>query len=800
MTQFKQAAEHYQNRQYEDAYRLFSSLNDRHSQFNAAIMEAFGKGTQQNLAKAEERLQELSDSGMKEADEPLLAIRDYLKHAEIYNTYKEEYLKDNTESAKAGMQRMKEQAAEAVSRLRQCILFGEEEIIETAEVSAVLSEEDKNSIYQLLAQEYADGQEDDLPKMLAVMQRAGYTKERYGVKSLTKILPQLPFIRTEQNKAWFVAEPVVETPAETKAPQREYRYGRLGKQTEDKLYLNATDGNVYTMLKKFASAQLMSALEKGEYRWFHGNSGSYFVRDAYENKEYLKAEAESFAGRYQAGDIVNLPIKFKNDAFCLVSAGPTVTAKLDRKDTELDYDSLETGEIYTFEILTCSVKDNKLKSDLKLTGKYDTSGTLRRIASLPDPEELEKTLAVPGKMVERLKADDTKKDALEEAVGAPLSIASLKEYIIGCYRKQKEEHTVYTAHRGSRYEIEVELGIRDANGVPLKACMNKTGGHDSFVLALVGATSPDKVMGRYVFVPDWTKAAQELSELALPENWDYSNDESRSKRILSNYLRYSFYKAYLDGDVYEENGWGIFNTGLVDRSYDPIYCLLEPNNNANDAFARKWTISYFACRGKGDNGKDLNRRISRYPNPPRYFKPEEAYKLYFDTTKELYCDYEHILEDNMYRLPEEFIQYTLSYDETLKQMYEDDAPFEKIRTYIMNNARLARDLEDGLKRAVDTAVKYASWNYKTAVPVYYPRNNSISLLLPLNLVGDKPAADAALVIEKLPNGNYQGQTIFTMAMAYQDARQVARPNSDWLQIDAVSEDAEKDEDAGEEEQ
>ena len=150
----------------------------------------------------------------------------------------------------------------------------------------------------------------------------------------------------------------------------------------------------------------------------------------------------------------------------------------------------------------------------------------------------------------------------------------------------------------------------------------------------------------------------------------------------------------------------------------------------------------------------------------------------------------------MARLPREFIEYQLSYDTELKKMYQEEKSFAEIRKYITGSDRLMRDLEDGLKRAVLTAVKYASWNYKTAVPIYYPRNNSLSLLLPLNLVGDKPEADAALVIERLANGNYQGQTIFTMAMAYQDARQITRPNSDWLQLDSVQEDEES-EDASE---
>lgn len=85
-------------------------------------------------------------------------------------------------------------------------------------------------------------------------------------------------------------------------------------------------------------------------------------------------------------------------------------------------------------------------------------------------------------------------------------------------------------------------------------------------------------------------------------------------------------------------------------------------------------------------------------------------------------------------------------------------------------------------------IRLCKWNYKTAIPIYYPRNNSISLLLPLKLrTGSNRAADVALVVERLVNGNYQGQTILTLSMAYQDARQICRPNSEWLTLGNVRE-------------
>lgn len=71
------------------------------------------------------------------------------------------------------------------------------------------------------------------------------------------------------------------------------------------------------------------------------------------------------------------------------------------------------------------------------------------------------------------------------------------------------------------------------------------------------------------------------------------------------------------------------------------------------------------------------------------------------------------------------------------------------------------------------------WNFRTAIPSYYPRMNAMSLLLPLCLV-DELHADAALVVQLMASGNYQGQTILTMEQAYMNARLICRPDSDWL--------------------
>lgn len=56
----------------------------------------------------------------------------------------------------------------------------------------------------------------------------------------------------------------------------------------------------------------------------------------------------------------------------------------------------------------------------------------------------------------------------------------------------------------------------------------------------------------------------------------------------------------------------------------------------------------------------------------------------------------------------------------------------------------------------------------------------MSLLLPLDLT-DNERPDVALVVELVESGAYIGQTILTMEMAYNNARLISRPDSDWAQ-------------------
>ena len=136
------------------------------------------------------------------------------------------------------------------------------------------------------------------------------------------------------------------------------------------------------------------------------------------------------------------------------------------------------------------------------------------------------------------------------------------------------------------------------------------------------------------------------------------------------------------------------------------------------------------------------------PERANYFDNPEL--LVFDAKCEINVQYKHILsdEENMKRIPSEI---------------------QKVK-----------NLQYIFSGAIDMMKKKVSANYKIAVPQYF--NGKIQLLLPLCLV-DPNVPDLALVVTKNSSGNfYQGHTCLTLEMAYNNARLIAKPDSNWLRL------------------
>lgn len=227
------------------------------------------------------------------------------------------------------------------------------------------------------------------------------------------------------------------------------------------------------------------------------------------------------------------------------------------------------------------------------------------------------------------------------------------------------------------------------------------------------------------FNVNWNDYTNELSELAAKEEW--SNTTYPDKKILTNYLVHTYKKLSSEKNIYISKDYALFNTGLFTEFYQPIYAYNDKNG-----------LQFLTAYELG------NMNIPERPSRANYF--EDPSLLLFDWHYEININYKHILKDinNLDRIPEKL----------------------KDNRNILNN----------LNGSIETMKKKVSANYKLAIPQYY--EGKIQLLLPLCLEDDN-IPDLALAVTKIGN-YYQGHTCLTLDMAYNNARLIAKPESNWL--------------------
>ncbi len=305
------------------------------------------------------------------------------------------------------------------------------------------------------------------------------------------------------------------------------------------------------------------------------------------------------------------------------------------------------------------------------------------------------------------------------------------------------------------------------------------------------AAHPGNELTRWAYLVHIPTMLADLARIALPEVWNVPGSTDEDSAILLSYLKYTFVRLRREGKVCEdpEHGIAAFHTGLVDHRYEPIYALFEPNHSQN--FVQKWKLNGFCIAGEDAAGKRLVASFNPLPEPAVYFR--SLHDMFYDIgAPEPIMDYEHILLENVDRLPKSYLLEYCTSDSDLAAFIRS-TPYERgvsadqyhaeLAARIRADMRYYRRLIGRFKEAVAIALKRVRWNYKTAIPMYYPVRNIMSLLLPLSLVDDDQA-DVALVVERLENGNYLGHTILTLQMAYNNARLVCRLESDWLRVDA----------------
>jgi hypothetical protein len=241
-------------------------------------------------------------------------------------------------------------------------------------------------------------------------------------------------------------------------------------------------------------------------------------------------------------------------------------------------------------------------------------------------------------------------------------------------------------------------------------------------------------------MPKFVDDIDHLAGMAEPEDWDYRHTPNPvTKPILRNYLKHTYKRIAEEKKVAITNDeeHACWNSGLITPNQEPIFILFEKNKFPEHQCY--WHFWKFARRGEWE----LNRFVS-LPEMAHYF--DDPSLLAYDTRKELRASYEHVVSDNLARFP---------------------TSLQSMNQFGLVNLT---------KGAIDSAIERVKRNYKTSVPQYH--DGTIQLLLPLSLT-DPSTADLALVVERFSDF-YRAATCLTLDMAYNNARQIARPDRDWL--------------------
>ncbi len=243
------------------------------------------------------------------------------------------------------------------------------------------------------------------------------------------------------------------------------------------------------------------------------------------------------------------------------------------------------------------------------------------------------------------------------------------------------------------------------------------------------------------------------SKLALPESWSYSNPEKEyvegncaarfTLPILRNYLEHTYRRVRAEQKIHYtiDRRYSCFNTGLVTSNLEEIFAFFEQNKSLTPK-----SPYFFKAFIKKSDSDFLTYFSQNQPLPANYFGQPEF--LLFNPMLELIPDIDHIIDDNKHRFPE-----------PLKT-----APSREVRKLLIG--------------AIDDISKRARINYKLAIPQYY--DGKIQLLLPLYLVSNHHP-DLALVIDRINTTTYSARTCLTLGMAYNNARLIVCPHSEWLQ-------------------
>lgn len=288
-----------------------------------------------------------------------------------------------------------------------------------------------------------------------------------------------------------------------------------------------------------------------------------------------------------------------------------------------------------------------------------------------------------------------------------------------------------------------------------------------------------------------------LAEHVQAEPWTFTNTPN-DYTILRQYITYTFYRLQQEDKIcISENGeFAAFNTGLQSRKLgEDVFAYFVPNDAEQKNIA--WKFHCFCSADSRDPGERVCYKniIDEFREPPLASYFSKITDLLFDANCAVRISSDHIFKDNCDRFPLSFLKHEcelypeaailIEQIEATEDAAERKELFERLGEEITDNLDLFSALNDKLRGALDRTIKKLRRNYKLAVPCFFPTRGVMSMMLPLSFTATG-APTLVLVCERTLSGDYLGQTVFTLPMAYIDARLLCRPGSEWLNAEHIS--------------
>ena len=250
----------------------------------------------------------------------------------------------------------------------------------------------------------------------------------------------------------------------------------------------------------------------------------------------------------------------------------------------------------------------------------------------------------------------------------------------------------------------------------------------------------DSLMLRFCYTGGLEKYIDKLKNLislAEPEKWSYKGEKIENS-ILFYYIQKTFEKVAKENKVLvnDDESAACFNTGLLTPYGEDIICVFTKMRTPGEL---KWYLDGFYA----DSDWTIIEKFAIVPEVATYFNNDS--ELLFDAKADIRINYSHILDDH----------------------FEERFP-EHIRSLGKQN------IISAMKGSIDITRKRILRNHRIVIPLFY--KDKITYLLPVTIYDYR----AALVVEKISQKQYRANTIFTLDMAYSDARLLMKPETDWL--------------------